>query len=232
MGDFGLHEGKAQCVGRHLDAQVGAVVQCTRHFPHGRRPRIRGPPDPPVCRKRELKGFAGHLAPEYLGRVHDRVRDGFVAVAAAGVTMNLEPAADLLPGGIRVLIKECLGGNHHPGHAETALRGAIGHQRELYRMQVAWISDAFHRGHAGFVRHAFHAGNTGPHELAVEDDRTATTLALPTADLRPGHVQLVAQNAGQAIVGRDDQVRAKAVHEQGLVDHVLNLPFPYENPSP
>ncbi len=36
--DLGLHQGQSQRVGRHLETQVGAVVDGTRHFGHGRRP--------------------------------------------------------------------------------------------------------------------------------------------------------------------------------------------------
>ena len=87
--------------GGHLQADVGAIVEHAGDLGNGRGTRIFAPPDAAVLRKFKRQLGGRHLPPHHLGRIHDGIDQGFVAGAAAGVPMLLEPIPDFFTGGSR-----------------------------------------------------------------------------------------------------------------------------------
>ncbi len=104
VGDFGLDQCQAGCIGRHLQGNIRAVIPGPGHLGQGRRPGIAGPDDLVVSRLEEEVFFL-HFTPHDLGGIHDGVDQGLIAGAAADVPVDLEPAPDLLPAGVGVFFQ-------------------------------------------------------------------------------------------------------------------------------
>ncbi len=98
VGNLRLHERRMKGFLRHLEDEIGAVIQGSGDFGHGGWTGILAAPDPPVPGKDEFQLLFVHLAPEHLGGIHDGIDYGNVPRAAAGVPVDLEPVTDFFPG--------------------------------------------------------------------------------------------------------------------------------------
>src|SRR5947207_14174812 len=69
-----------------------------------------------------------------------------VVVAGAAAEVALEPAADLLLAGVRVLLEKADRRHDHPGRAEAALQGVEFAERVLHRVLPAIGGETLDRG--------------------------------------------------------------------------------------
>ncbi len=132
-------------------------------------------------------------------RVGGRPLDGLhdVVVAGAAAQLPREPVADLLLGGVRVVVEQPAGGEHHPRRAEPALQAVAVHEALLDRIEHAvalHALDGVDRASVGHRRQ--HRAALHRHAVHVDDADPA--------------VRRVASPVG----ARQAQLIAEEVHEQ------------------
>jgi hypothetical protein len=81
--------------------------------------------------------LSGYLTSGCLNRLHD------LHITRAAADISMEPAADLLFGGVGIFIQEGFGRQDHPRGAETALHGKMIDESLLQGVQVPFFSQPF-----------------------------------------------------------------------------------------
>ena len=116
--------------------------------------------------------FQCALAAHHLRRCHDSVDDLLVAGAAADVPGLVEPLPDIGSGGVRVLLKQSVGGNDKSGNAEAALHRAALHESVLDGMGMHRSADAFHGDDLAVLFDLRDLPGAGTDQLSVKDHST------------------------------------------------------------
>src|SRR5262249_15250543 len=156
-----------------------------------------------------------HLRPAgwRCGRFLDGLDDVLVAGAAADVA--LEPAPDLFVGEPVAVRREQLDPAHdHPRGAEPALKRVAVPECLLERVQLAVVCEALDRRDLGAV--GLHGENgAGLHRAAVEMNRASAARGGVAADLRPGEIQIVAEEIDEQRARLDLRLVPHAVDADG-----------------
>src|SRR5207248_4104622 len=127
---------------------------------------------------------------QLLGGLLHRLDDVVVARAAADVA--LEAVADLLLGGLRVLVEQRAGGDDHPRRAEAALQAVLVPESLLDGMELAGLGDALDGGDLPALE--LHGEERAALDgLAVDEHRARSALARVAADVRARQTQHIAQ---------------------------------------
>src|SRR2546426_11150070 len=145
-----------------------------------------------------------------LGALLDRLDDVLVAGAAAEVAV--EPAADLLFGGGRVVLHQVDRAHHHARRAEAALQPVAVVEGHLHRVQLAVLRrQALDGGDLGAM-HLCGQHVAGLHRLAIDVHGAGTALRRVAADVRAGEAQVLAQELDEQGRWRDLACDRRAVH--------------------
>ena len=132
--------------------------------------------------------------PELVGGPQHRLDDVLVAGAAAQVAG--QRPADVLLGGVGVLVEQGLGGHHHARGAEPALQAVLLPEALLQRVQLAGAGQALHRADLVPV------GLDGEHgagldRAAVHQHRARAAVGGVAAHVRAGQPQSPADQVGE-----------------------------------
>src|SRR4029077_13640540 len=128
------------------------------------------------------------------------IEDLLVAGAAAQVARERLP--DLVVRGARIVVEQVDGRNAPAPSAEPALHGSCGEERLLDAVQRASSGDAFHGDDVVPVGLSGE-GEARADEVAVEEHRARTALALLAGVLGAGEAELLAQREEKALAFPD-----------------------------
>src|SRR5262245_30513543 len=105
--------------------------------------------------------------------------------------------ADLVVGGVGILLQQCLRREEDPGRAESALQPVVVPERLLERMQALAVGEPLDRRQLGAV-HLDGEQQAAPHGLAAEQDRAGSADAVLAADVGAREIEAVAQEVREA----------------------------------
>src|SRR5579872_4361076 len=110
--------------------------------------------------------------------------------------MELELRTDLGVADLRITLQQRLRAHHHPGDAETALRGLFLDESLLDRCRIAERAQAFQCRDlpSGKKQNRCHAGEGGS---PIDQHRTSSALAEATAELGCVELQVIPQDVEQ-----------------------------------
>ena len=221
VGDLSLDERQAQGALRHGQGLVRAEVPGAGDFHRGGGTGV-GRAGDDVLRGLEEQVLLAHLAAHDRGGGHRRVYERLVAGAAAEVAVLVEPVADLRAGGVRVLLEQDLRADDEAGAAETALGAAVGHPRDLDRVQVVHRAYALDSGDLGIVAELCDLGDAGTGHLSVYNDVAGAAMPLAAADLAAREQQALTQYLRKRFVALQHKSALDPVDYQDFLDHAVS----------
>src|SRR5687767_7822418 len=125
-------------------------------------------------------------------RVHD------VLVSGAAAQIAGERLTDLLVRGMGALAQEARERHEKARRAEAALQAVMLAKRLLQRIQRVAIGEPFHRLDVAAV-HLRGKEQTRANRRAIQDDRAGAAHAVLAAQMRPGQLEIVAQEVGERL---------------------------------
>src|SRR4051812_567491 len=183
--------------------------------------RIFAPLDARTDELRENGSNAHRLLPSRgAGRGVRGVLDGVhdVLIAGAAAEIARDALANLVLARLRVIGKEIRGAHDHPRRTEAALQAVLLPESCLQRMQLAASCQALDRDHSGAV--SLNGEHRARFNGAVFDQHgTRAALARVAADVRPGQVQLLAEEVHQQRARLDVRLAHLTVNSQRDLCH-------------
>jgi len=132
-------------------------------------------------------------------------RPNYLVIPGAAAQVPGEPVADTGLVGVRLAVKQCLGGDDEAGCADATLEGRLFKERLLQRMEVVAVGYAFNGG--DFTAVDFNRKDaTGVHNAAIEHDVTGAAVAVAAAFLGAGQLQFVAEDFQKGLPGITQEI--------------------------
>src|SRR6185312_15513079 len=136
-----------------------------------------------------------------------------VVVARAAAEVALEPVADFLLTGIRVLLEQVRGAHDHAGCAVAALQPVLLVERPLHRVQLAVLRKPLDGGDLGTVGlHREHRARLD--RLAVDVHRAGAARRGVATDVGAGQAKLLTQELRKQEARLDVFFDTPAIHGQ------------------
>ena len=220
VGHLCLHQGYLQSIFRKVFNLIRSEIPASRHLCHRRRTRV-GRAQDPVFSRFEHQVFFGHFPAQYLRRIHHRVNQRLVAGTPAEIAVLVEPVADFLPGGRRIVFQQHLCAHDEARRTESALGASVRHPCRLQRMQVIQSADPLDGLDLCVVGNAGHPGDAGAGHFPVHDNVAGSAVAFPAADLTAGQQKAVPEHLRQGFCALQHQSAFHSVDNQDFFDHAI-----------
>ena len=162
--------------------------------------------------------FLGSLGCAAGGNSEDGGFDGFEDLQIAGAAAEIagERFADLIAGGMGILVEERFGGEQNAGSAVAALRCAEISEGFLQRVKLAFGAEAFD-GEDASVGAFYCELKAGEDGLAVKEDGAGATFAEFAAVLGAGVAEIFAEDFEESFVGSERDVDFFAIESEAKV---------------
>ncbi len=193
MRDLCLNQCQMQRVGRHVHGDIGAEIPGAGNFSQCGRTTVFGAEDAAVIDR--LAGLDQILFRFFAA--HDRccidhgIGQRFVAGAAAGIAVAVEPGTHIFARRVFVLIEKGFCRHQEAWCTDAALCAAVNHPRHLQRVQVVGSADAFDGDDLFAVLEFADRNHASLDRFVVDEHRTGAALAVVAAHLAAGEQQLL-----------------------------------------
>src|SRR5206468_13045840 len=146
--------------------------------------------------------------PQSRRRVLDGVDDRLIAGAATDVAGELAP--DLFPARARGPLEQVVDRHQDPRRAVAALEREVLVKRRLDGVELAIAREPLDGPHLGAVE-LHREEEARAHRFALEQHRARAAHPVLAAEVRPGQLEVLAEEVGQALAGLHEPLRGLAV---------------------